>query len=87
MVSEDQFFVSMFDDSIRFFSLEKREVFYEFSYENEEISTFELIKDNKTSFIFSFTRNGMLRKEKLFIDMDNKKVERTMMAQRKLINF
>ena len=59
----------------------------EIVHESEDICDFEYVTDNVTSYIYTFTKNGMLRLFKILFTENNSKFELIELNKRKIMNF
>ena len=59
----------------------------EIQHESEDICDFEFVTDNATSFLYTFTKNGMLRFFKILFTENSTKFEIIELNKRKLLNF
>ncbi len=57
----DKFFFSLCDDQIYVFDFHLKRVVAKINHEGEQIENFTYIKEDKVSYLYTFTKNGILR--------------------------
>ena len=84
-ITKQRHFLSLYQNKICFYDLKEKKVFHEIEHENEEINNFEYITDKKNKYLFTFTKNGILRKFRIIIKKNE--VETFLINKKKFIKF
>ena len=85
-ITKQKHFLSLYQNKICFYDLKEKKVFFQIEHEKEEICNFEYITDKKSKYLFTFTKNGILRKFRILIK-ENNEVEKFLINKKKFIKF